>query len=361
MTARQEPRCTVKSSASTTSTTPWQQAVKQTLKAGALYFSLVFATGFVLGTVRILCIVPRVGARIAELMETPIMFVVTILAARWVVRRPSFSPTPARRLGVGFVALGLLVVAEFTVVFWLRHLTIADYVASWDPVAGTVYLVMLGVFAVMPLVVARGFDEGCTEVSVLLDPFIARPDIRERHQITIRAPAGIVLEVARNLDTQSLPMIHAIFWLRANVLGAKMHPARGPVGLIAEMLGIGWGRLAEASNHFFVAGAVCQPWQADVAFSPIPPDEFAAFAEPGLVKIAWTLEVQMLGPALTRFATETRAVATDNEARVKFRRYWRMFGMGVLVIRRLLLTAVRHEAERLWQAARTSLTAERSS
>jgi hypothetical protein len=33
------------------------------------------------------------------------------------------------------------------------------------------------------------------------------------------------------------------------------------------MLGLGWICLAEEPGHFFVAGAVCQPWQANVVFS----------------------------------------------------------------------------------------------
>jgi hypothetical protein len=127
----------------------------QILKAGALYFALVFGVGFVLGTIRTLWIVPRFGTRTAELMETPIMFVVTVLAARWVARRLSLPPTPATRLGVGFVAVGFLLVMEFTVVLWLRGLTVGEYLARRDPVAGTVYFVMLGIFAVMPLLVAR--------------------------------------------------------------------------------------------------------------------------------------------------------------------------------------------------------------
>ncbi len=127
----------------------------QILKASVLYFALVFGVGFVLGTIRTLWVVPSFGTRTAELMETPIMFVVTILAARWMARRLSLPPTPATRLGVGFVALGFLLVAEFTVVLWLRGLTIGEYLASRDPVAGTAYIVMLGVFAVMPLLVAR--------------------------------------------------------------------------------------------------------------------------------------------------------------------------------------------------------------
>jgi len=125
------------------------------LKAGTLYFALVFGVGFVLGTIRTLWVVPRFGTRMAELMETPIMFVVTILAARWIVRRLAVPPKPLSRLGMGCVGFGLLLVAEFTLVLWLRGLSISEYLASRDPVSGTVYYVMLGVFCLMPLLVAR--------------------------------------------------------------------------------------------------------------------------------------------------------------------------------------------------------------
>ncbi len=128
----------------------------QILKAGALYFALVFGAGFVLGTIRVLWIVPRFGTRTAELMEAPIMLVVTILAARWVARLFSLPPKAGTRLGVGFTALGLMLGAESTFVLWLQGLTIGEYLASRDPVSGTVYLLMLGIFAVMPLLVARG-------------------------------------------------------------------------------------------------------------------------------------------------------------------------------------------------------------
>jgi hypothetical protein len=91
----------------------------------------------------------------AELMEAPIMFVATILAARWIVRRVAVPPKPPSRLGMGCVALGLMLVAEFTLVLWLRGLSISEFLASRDPVSGTVYYVMLGVFCVMPLLVTR--------------------------------------------------------------------------------------------------------------------------------------------------------------------------------------------------------------
>jgi hypothetical protein len=110
----------------------------RTVEAGVLYFCSGVWAGFVLGTVRTLWIVPRVGTRTAELMETPIMLVVTILVARWIVLRLAVPPTPSARLGMGCIALLLLLVAEFGLMLRLRRLTIRDYLASRDPVSGTV-------------------------------------------------------------------------------------------------------------------------------------------------------------------------------------------------------------------------------
>ena len=127
----------------------------QILKAGVLYFVLVFGAGFGLGPIRIMWVVPRLGTRMAELMEAPIMFGVTIIAARWIVRRLAVPSTLSSRLGMGGIALGMLLVAEFTFVLWLRNISISEYLAARDPVSGTVYYAMLGVFALMPLLVAR--------------------------------------------------------------------------------------------------------------------------------------------------------------------------------------------------------------
>jgi hypothetical protein len=187
-------------------------------------------------------------------------------------------------------------------------------------------------------------------VSAILDRFVPNPDVRERHEITIKAPAGLVLEIARNFDMQSIPMVRAIFWLRAKLLGGRISDVRSATGLLDEMVRLGWKCLAEEPGHLLVAGAVCQPWSTDVIFSPIAAEQFADYSGPDQVKIVWTLEAEALGPTLTRFATETRAAATDDLARIKFRRYWRVFGIGIVMIRRLLLPALRRQAERQWQS-----------
>ena len=120
------------------------------LEAGALYFSLVFAAGFVLGAIRTLWVAPRIGTRISELAEIPLMLVVIFLASRWTVELVKVPYTPPFRLGMGCVALILMLIAEFGFVLWIRGLTVSDYIATRDPVSGTVYYLTLVVFAIVP-------------------------------------------------------------------------------------------------------------------------------------------------------------------------------------------------------------------
>ena len=126
-----------------------------TLKAGLLYFVVVLAAGFVLGFVRVVWMVPVVGTRVAELLEVPVMLVVIILAARRIVGRFRQPPNVLRRLGAGLIALTLMLVTELTVVLRLQGLTIEQYIRGRHLVAGTIYVAMLIVFALMPLRVAR--------------------------------------------------------------------------------------------------------------------------------------------------------------------------------------------------------------
>ena len=127
------------------------------LKAAVVYFALVFGAGFVLGPIRIVFIVPRFGVRLAELMEFPVMLVIIVLTSRWLVRKFQLA---AHAWLVGFLALGLMIAFEFTLVLWLRGLTLSEYFRERDPVAGVGYYLMLLVFAAMPFFMAHkaGFD-----------------------------------------------------------------------------------------------------------------------------------------------------------------------------------------------------------
>jgi len=85
----------------------------------------------------------------------PMMLVVTIIAARWTVLRLAVPSIPPARLGMGCIALVLMLVAEFGFVLWVRGLSIKDFLATRDPVSGTVYYAMLVAFAIIPLFVAK--------------------------------------------------------------------------------------------------------------------------------------------------------------------------------------------------------------
>jgi hypothetical protein len=127
----------------------------RTLKAGLIYFALTFGAGFVLGPIRILLLVPRLGVRAAELVEMPVMIVVIWLSARWVTRRFAIPRSVGPRLGVGLLAVALLLTAEFSLVLRLRGLTIEEYLATRDPVTGAAYYGALALMALMPLLVER--------------------------------------------------------------------------------------------------------------------------------------------------------------------------------------------------------------
>jgi hypothetical protein len=131
------------------------------LGSAAIYFALVFATGFVLGTVRVLLVAPRTGTRTAELLEIPIMLVAVVLAARWTTWHRAAGAGPGERLGIGLLALGWMQVAELSVGIAIRGSSPTE--APRDPVSGVVYYAALGLFALMPWLLGRATKHNCAE------------------------------------------------------------------------------------------------------------------------------------------------------------------------------------------------------
>jgi hypothetical protein len=124
-------------------------------KPAVFYFALVMGTGVVLGSIRVPFLVPRLGERYAELLEMPIMFLAIVMAARHVVRRFDVPNSLPVRLQVGFSALAMSVLAELILAVVLQDRSVAQYIASRDPISGSVYLVMLLLFALMPSILGR--------------------------------------------------------------------------------------------------------------------------------------------------------------------------------------------------------------
>lgn len=192
-----------------------------------------------------------------------------------------------------------------------------------------------------------------SEADPMLDRFMPHYDVVERHHIAVNAPPAATLMAAGTTSLSDVAIVRAIFKGREVLLRSK--PAAPPAtpsattpkqGLLDEMRALGWVVLAEHPGREIVVGAVTKPWEANVTFRSIPPAEFRAFREPGYVKIAWTLRADPDGADGSIFRTETRAVATDEAARERFRIYWSCLSPGITLIRPMMARAVKAAAER---------------
>lgn len=115
----------------------------------------MFGAGFVLGIGRVLTLVPLLGVRTAELLEMPLMLIVVVIAARWIVRHrlDAYRLSPA--LSAGFLALGIMLFAELAVGMWLRGLSATEVFFDRDPVSDSAYYASLLLFAVMPTILVH--------------------------------------------------------------------------------------------------------------------------------------------------------------------------------------------------------------
>jgi hypothetical protein len=119
--------------------------------AGAVYFAVVFALGFVLGAVRVLLISPRLGELAAVLLETPVMLAASWMASRWAVRRFGVPRSTAPRAAMGAIAFALLMAAELGVSVIVFGRTLAEHAAAYETFPGALGLGAQIVFAAMPL------------------------------------------------------------------------------------------------------------------------------------------------------------------------------------------------------------------
>ena len=221
--------------------------------------------------------------------------------------------------------------------------TVAGVAAAGLGIASAAYA---GLVASAWFTYGRPGEPGAGEQDELLDRFMPAYDVVERHRIFIDAPAATVVEAAKAQNLMQLPLVRAIFKAREVALGAASDHPLPPNGLLATVQSLGWVVLAERPGREIVVGAVTRPWEANVTFRALPPEQFAAYDEPGNVKIVWTLRAKPVGEQRCVFLTETRAVATDATARRRFRAYWAFASPGISTIRWLSLMPLKREAER---------------
>ena len=186
-----------------------------------------------------------------------------------------------------------------------------------------------------------------------LDPFFPEYQVFERYEVVAHAPAETAFSAAAALKLEDSSLVRAIFSTREMFLGSRPDDNALRLGLIEKAKQWGWGVLKVMPGQEMLFGAVTQPWVARPVFKSLSPEEFIGFMTPGYVKIAWTLRVDPLDQATSILSTETRAFATDQQARKKFRRYWSMVMPGTVLIRRLALCQAKKQAEAMTRGLAT--------
>lgn len=126
------------------------------LAAGVLYFLTVFALGFALGVLRVLCIEPRLGSVGAVLFELPVMLSASWIVCGWLVRWLRLSPAIVDRLIMGGVAFALLMIAELAVSVLAFGRTPAEHLSTYRSLSALLGLAAQLAFAAMPLFSRRG-------------------------------------------------------------------------------------------------------------------------------------------------------------------------------------------------------------
>lgn len=124
--------------------------------AALLYFSLVFAAGFMLGTLRIFLLIPRVGELAAVAIELPVMLLVGWIAAAVVIRWFGIPPALAARLRVGLIAFALLMAAELALTLFLFEKSAAEHVAAYRSASALLGLAGQIAFALFPAMLLLG-------------------------------------------------------------------------------------------------------------------------------------------------------------------------------------------------------------
>jgi hypothetical protein len=122
-----------------------------------IYVATVFAAAFVLGTLRVLLVVPRLGELAAVTLEVPVVLGLSWLVAGRVLRRWPL-PRTGQRLAMGGLAFAVLMIGETILGITLFDRTPAGILAAMATLPGLVGLAGQIGFGLVPAL--RGQPSG---------------------------------------------------------------------------------------------------------------------------------------------------------------------------------------------------------
>ena len=122
----------------------------RTIAFATVYWLIVFTVGFVLGVLRTLYLVPRIGDFRAELIEAPILLGACWWTAQWLNRRKLFALSLSQSIWAGTLAGLFLISAEISMTGLVRGVDFASWLTARSYGSIILFFLLAAVFAAMP-------------------------------------------------------------------------------------------------------------------------------------------------------------------------------------------------------------------
>lgn len=189
---------------------------------------------------------------------------------------------------------------------------------------------------------------------ILLDMFLPEFDVRTHHVIRVAASPQHVYGSLWRTDFDHWGLMRALYAIRtlpalALAPSANRRRIREELRLqrftLEDLLGHGFGLLAERAGEELVIGTVGRFWRARGQLCATTGGDFVKRAPPGTAKAAWSFAVRRHPNGGSELRTETRVLCADSATRWRFRAYWTLIRPFSALIRREMLAAVRMRAE----------------
>ncbi len=212
---------------------------------------------------------------------------------------------------------------------------------------GSVLLVVSGLLVMMAGLFLPTTEQRSASSDAQLDRCVPVYQVQEFHSIRVNRSADQVYRAIKEVTADEILFFQALTWIhrcrRALPEGILNVPKGLPILDVASRTS--FLVLAEKAGQEIVLGTlVVSP--ADGRNSCAPAEDFRTLCAPGFAVAAINFWVDDDGRGTSLVSTETRVHATDDSARRKFARYWRVIYPGSALIRRMWLRAIKLRAER---------------
>lgn len=193
-----------------------------------------------------------------------------------------------------------------------------------------------------------------TPQPMLIDEYLPRYDVVERHSITVRATPARTFAAITTTDFAGVFVVRFLFWLRRlpqSLLrgrgGSRALPTPNTVPLtIGTIERHGFRLLAQRVPEELVIGVEGQFWVLSGGRCTPSAEAFSVVAPaPGMARAIWNFHVQPLDGERCKLTTETRVLCADAAARRPFLLYWALIRPGSGLIRHSMLRAIKRSAE----------------